>query len=118
MKDFLYHCFQKDHNLRISAKKLLRHPWMMSARRNVEPTPNPDQTLSRTVSPNKTQGKVGSLRATVHSNGIKLMPRVVSGGETMKAKKPITVYDEAVQRVQEWNEAINGELRVRVRSSG
>lgn len=26
-------CFQKDPNLRISAKKLLRHPWIMSAKR-------------------------------------------------------------------------------------
>lgn len=35
VKDFLMHCFQKDPNLRISAKKLLRHPWMMQARRQL-----------------------------------------------------------------------------------
>ncbi|KZV90279.1 hypothetical protein EXIGLDRAFT_837889 [Exidia glandulosa HHB12029] len=35
VKDFLYHCFQKDPNLRISAKKLLRHPWMVSARKSM-----------------------------------------------------------------------------------
>ncbi|KAJ6602259.1 hypothetical protein B0H10DRAFT_2178892 [Mycena sp. CBHHK59/15] len=35
VKDFLYHCFQKDCNLRISAKKLLRHPWMAAARRQM-----------------------------------------------------------------------------------
>lgn len=27
-------CFQKDHNLRVSARKLLKHPWIVSARRS------------------------------------------------------------------------------------
>ncbi|CAO1633766.1 unnamed protein product [Sympodiomycopsis kandeliae] len=36
VKDFLQHCFQKDANLRVSAKKLLRHPWMASAKRQLE----------------------------------------------------------------------------------
>lgn len=35
VKDFLYHCFQKDSNLRISARKLLKHPWMISARKQM-----------------------------------------------------------------------------------
>ncbi|KAF8513773.1 hypothetical protein JB92DRAFT_3083136 [Gautieria morchelliformis] len=35
VKDFLYHCFQKDCNLRISAKKLLKHPWMAAARKQM-----------------------------------------------------------------------------------
>lgn len=33
MTDFLLQCFQKDPNLRISARKLLRHPWIASAKR-------------------------------------------------------------------------------------
>ncbi|RUS20588.1 hypothetical protein BC937DRAFT_94880 [Endogone sp. FLAS-F59071] len=33
VKDFLMQCFQKDHNLRVSARKLLRHPWITSAKR-------------------------------------------------------------------------------------
>ena len=36
VKDFLIHCFQKDANLRVSARKLCRHPWMMSARRQLD----------------------------------------------------------------------------------
>lgn len=36
VKDFLVHCFQKDSNLRVSARKLCRHPWMMSARRQLD----------------------------------------------------------------------------------
>ena len=27
-------CFQKDHNLRVSARKLLKHPWIVNARRS------------------------------------------------------------------------------------
>ena len=37
VKDFLYHCFQKDPNLRISAKKLLKHPWMVASKRQKNP---------------------------------------------------------------------------------
>lgn len=33
-----------------------------------------------------------------------------TGGGTLSGKKPLTVYDEAVQKVQEWNEALNGLL--------
>ncbi|PWY97167.1 hypothetical protein BCV70DRAFT_71012 [Testicularia cyperi] len=36
VKDFLLHCFQKDANLRVSARKLLRHPWMVSANKQLE----------------------------------------------------------------------------------
>lgn len=31
VRDFLMQCFQKDPNLRVSAKKLLRHPWIAGA---------------------------------------------------------------------------------------
>ena len=33
VRDFLMQCFQKDHNLRVSARKLLKHPWIVNARR-------------------------------------------------------------------------------------
>ncbi|KAL1624529.1 Protein kinase of the Mitotic Exit Network [Diplodia seriata] len=33
VRDFLMQCFQKDPNLRVSAKKLLKHPWIVNARR-------------------------------------------------------------------------------------
>ena len=68
VKDFLYHCFQKDCNLRISAKKLLRHPWMASVRKQLstqQPSTGPE-------------------------------------------RRPLSNYnyDEAVLKVQEWNEAL------------
>ena len=34
VRDFLMQCFQKDPNLRISAKKLLKHPWIVSAKKS------------------------------------------------------------------------------------
>jgi serine/threonine protein kinase len=34
VRDFLMQCFQKDPNLRVSARKLLKHPWIVSARRS------------------------------------------------------------------------------------
>ncbi|KAF2466940.1 uncharacterized protein BDR25DRAFT_292636 [Lindgomyces ingoldianus] len=35
VRDFLMQCFQKNPNLRISAKRLLKHPWILSAKRTV-----------------------------------------------------------------------------------
>ena len=34
VRDFLMQCFQKDPNLRVSARKLLKHPWIVSAKRS------------------------------------------------------------------------------------
>ena len=78
VKDFLYHCFQKDCNLRISAKKLLRHPWMVAARKQV-----------------------------ANQQGTKA-PEGPSGGPE---RRPLSNYnyDEAVLKVQEWNEALKCE---------
>ncbi|KAK5105826.1 hypothetical protein LTR62_002106 [Meristemomyces frigidus] len=33
VRDFLLQCFQKDPNLRVSAKKLLRHPWILGSKK-------------------------------------------------------------------------------------
>ena len=76
VKDFLYHCFQKDCNLRISAKKLLRHPWMVAARKQ--------------MAGNQKE------RASEARNGAAPQPRPPSNYN----------YDEAVLKVQEWNEAL------------
>ncbi|WWC70634.1 uncharacterized protein I206_104585 [Kwoniella pini CBS 10737] len=120
VKDFLYHCFQKDPNLRVSAKKLLRHPWMMSVKKSNEAPSLPAQIKSGATG--RPQSRAGSVRVssggkdTVRSNEKKSSSSVgqtsigsagSGGGGTVRAKKPITVYDEAVQRVQEWNEALN-----------
>lgn len=75
VRDFLLQCFQKDSNLRISARKLLKHPWMVSARRQL------DQMKSR------------------HPGNL----------PTSASRAKLTPYDETVQRVQEWNRALDQE---------
>jgi len=83
VKDFLLHCFQKDCNLRISAKKLLRHPWMASAKKQM----------------NAAAGK--------EARSLEGGSQAFSGG-----KRPTSNYnfDEAVLKVQEWNEALKCDL--------
>ncbi|PFH54052.1 hypothetical protein AMATHDRAFT_53856 [Amanita thiersii Skay4041] len=82
VKDFLYHCFQKDCNLRISARKLLRHPWMIAARRQLA----------------EGKAKAGDNEGEAATEGA--------------TKPPINYnYDEAVLKVQEWNEALKSPSR-------
>ncbi|KII90830.1 hypothetical protein PLICRDRAFT_107006 [Plicaturopsis crispa FD-325 SS-3] len=85
VKDFLYHCFQKDCNLRISAKKLLKHPWMISARK---------QMSGATDRPNKMKEENGRTK----EDGATRPPSNYN-------------YDEAVLKVQEWNEALKSPTR-------
>lgn len=42
VRDFLMQCFQKDPNLRVTAKKLLKHPWIMSTKKE-EKTKKPTE---------------------------------------------------------------------------
>jgi serine/threonine protein kinase len=79
VKDFLLHCFQKDCNLRISAKKLLRHPWMASAKKQMNAAAG---KAARSME-GGSQAFTGGKRPTSNYN-----------------------YDEAVLKVQEWNEAL------------
>ncbi|KAH7885180.1 hypothetical protein F5I97DRAFT_1883246 [Phlebopus sp. FC_14] len=85
VKDFLLHCFQKDANLRISAKKLLKHPWMVSAKKQMNPS-------------SSKEGR-SSDGASLSSSG--------------PSKRPPSNYnyDEAVLQVQEWNEALKSPSR-------
>ncbi|CAG8672127.1 12721_t:CDS:2, partial [Acaulospora morrowiae] len=64
VKDFLMQCFQKDSNLRVSARKLLKHPWITNVQKKAADT--------------------------------RLEPRVS------------TDYDEVVESVKKWNEALKG----------
>lgn len=83
VKDFLYHCFQKDSNLRISAKKLLKHPWMVAARKQMANSHGGERSSD-----------AGNANGAGAPNG-----------------RPLSNYnyDEAVLKVQEWNEALKCE---------
>ncbi|KAG2060707.1 hypothetical protein BDR06DRAFT_948085 [Suillus hirtellus] len=84
VKDFLLHCFQKDCNLRISAKKLLRHPWMISAKKQMNMAAGNGQRAPE----GGPQSFPDSRRPKSNYN-----------------------YDEAVLKVQEWNEALKSPTR-------
>ncbi|EAU85791.2 STE/STE11/cdc15 protein kinase [Coprinopsis cinerea okayama7 len=84
VKDFLYHCFQKDCNLRISAKKLLKHPWMVATRKQM----NAGKAQSGEQAGDNASGSQGTRRPLSNYN-----------------------YDEAVLKVQEWNEALKSPTR-------
>jgi serine/threonine protein kinase len=92
VKDFLYHCFQKDPNLRVSGKKLLKHPWMVSARRQMSDG-------------NGATGSRPGSTASSHSEGSKKGGSGVSTGDGEKRHSNYN-FDEAVLKVQEWNEAL------------
>lgn len=90
VRDFLGQCFQKDANLRVGAKKLLRHPWMIAAKRQA------DQ-----------QRRDFDERQAAAAGGIVGGRRDLERGGA-GAARPTTVYEEEVSRVQEWNEALEG----------
>ncbi|TDL16904.1 Pkinase-domain-containing protein [Rickenella mellea] len=88
VKDFLYHCFQKDVNLRISAKKLLKHPWIVSARRQMGLNAGADKKGEKSENETENENERSG-------------PRLLSNFN----------YDEAVLKVQEWNEALKSPSR-------
>ncbi|ROV90537.1 hypothetical protein VPNG_10049 [Cytospora leucostoma] len=48
-RDFLMQCFQKDPNLRVSARKLLKHPWISTCRRSDAPVSRKPANFSQAV---------------------------------------------------------------------
>ncbi|KAG6008670.1 hypothetical protein E4U21_004025 [Claviceps maximensis] len=48
-RDFLMQCFQKDPNLRVSARKLLRHPWISGCRRAEAPVSKAPDNFNQAV---------------------------------------------------------------------
>ena len=68
-------CFQKDPNLRVSARKLLRHPWIVGCRRSdaavaKKPSDHHKQALEEVKQWNKAlKSSESSLRASTGSDG-------------------------------------------------
>ncbi|KAK4039454.1 hypothetical protein C8A01DRAFT_36582 [Parachaetomium inaequale] len=72
-RDFLMQCFQKDPNLRVSARKLLRHPWITGCRRSDAPVSKAPSNFSQAVEEVKQWNKAlksseGNLRASTGSD--------------------------------------------------
>ncbi|EDN09132.1 conserved hypothetical protein [Histoplasma mississippiense (nom. inval.)] len=49
VRDFLMQCFQKDPNLRVAARKLLKHPWIVNARRSDSVVPTKSTEYEKAV---------------------------------------------------------------------
>ncbi|KAJ7457589.1 hypothetical protein B0H11DRAFT_1818203, partial [Mycena galericulata] len=101
VKDFLYHCFQKDCNLRISAKKLLRHPWMAAARRQMADGKGRAATEEGPAAAGADAQKPSSSSSNARPGAQETQRRPLSNYN----------YDEAVLKVQEWNEALKSPSR-------
>ncbi|KAI0472804.1 cell division control protein [Xylariaceae sp. FL0804] len=71
-RDFLIQCFQKDPNLRVSARKLLKHNWIVGCRRSDAPVAKAPGDFSQAVDQVKQWNKAltssdSNLRASVGS---------------------------------------------------
>ncbi|CAJ2502460.1 Uu.00g098540.m01.CDS01 [Anthostomella pinea] len=72
-RDFLIQCFQKDPNLRVSAKKLLKHNWIVGCRRSDAPVSKVPADYSQAVEEVKQWNKAltssdSNLRASTGSD--------------------------------------------------
>ncbi|KAK4122296.1 hypothetical protein N657DRAFT_682095 [Parathielavia appendiculata] len=72
-RDFLMQCFQKDPNLRVSARKLLRHAWITGCRRSDAPVSKAPSNFSQAVEEVKQWNKAlksseNNLRASTGSD--------------------------------------------------
>ncbi|KUJ11995.1 cell division control protein-like protein 15 [Mollisia scopiformis] len=80
-RDFLMQCFQKDPNLRVSARKLLKHAWIVGSRRSDAPVAKPPANFNEAVEEVKQWNEAlksptgaGSFRASTRSNAASPMP--------------------------------------------
>ncbi|KAG9240832.1 cell division control protein-like protein 15 [Calycina marina] len=79
-RDFLMQCFQKDPNLRVSAKKLSKHAWIVGSRRTDAPVAKQPANFSEAVEEVKQWNEAlksptgGSFRVSSRSNVASPMP--------------------------------------------
>ena len=83
-------CFQKDPNLRVSARKLLRHPWITGCRRSDAPVSKAPSNFSQAVEEVKQWNKAlksseNNLRASTGSDS------AAPGHRANLAKMPISL---------------------------
>ncbi|XP_044715609.1 kinase [Hirsutella rhossiliensis] len=91
-RDFLMQCFQKDPNLRVSARKLLRHAWIAGSRRAKAPVSkapaNFNQAVEEVKQWNKALNSDSALRSSTGSDITGPSSRFTSG---TPAKGPLTL---------------------------
>ncbi|EPE05649.1 cell division control protein [Ophiostoma piceae UAMH 11346] len=97
-RDFLMQCFQKDPNLRVSAKKLGRHPWIVSCRRSDAPaSKKPSEAVEEVVRWNRAlESSETNLRASTgsDSSGPPLMGPLILrnlAGDVQRSGRPLNL---------------------------
>ncbi|AEO56101.1 hypothetical protein MYCTH_2300618 [Thermothelomyces thermophilus ATCC 42464] len=98
-RDFLMQCFQKDPNLRVSARKLLRHAWITGCRRSDAPVAKAPSNFSQAVEEVKQWNKAlksseGNLRASTGSDipGHRANPGRMPLSLTTKQRPPADAF--------------------------
>lgn len=89
-------CFQKNPTLRISAKRLLKHPWILSAKRTVPAVPTKPTEYTEAVKSvqewNEALKSPGSLRRSRLASGApKPSPKAANGAGAPPRKAPVNV---------------------------
>ncbi|UNI20940.1 Non-specific serine/threonine protein kinase [Purpureocillium takamizusanense] len=83
-RDFLMQCFQKDPNLRVTARKLLRHAWIAGSRRAEAPVSkapaNFNQAVEEVKQWNKALNSDSNLRTSIGSEFMGPSSRFIAGG--------------------------------------
>lgn len=105
VRDFLMQCFQKDPNLRVSAKKLLKHPWILGAKKGERGSAVMDPDVSVKMvqewnqwlasSPKEAKGDALSRRGSA-KHGSRPVSRS-DGKTTTKYETPATVARGGLQ---------------------
>ncbi|KAJ5787271.1 hypothetical protein N7457_002261 [Penicillium paradoxum] len=114
VKDFLMQCFQKDPNLRVSARKLLKHPWILNARRTESVIPKKSTEYEEAVksvqewnealrSPETGTSKkkqrpdhpsTTGLPSTRHNSLVDTLPSPTSIKSTDRFRSPVSAGDD------------------------
>ncbi|KAF2833574.1 Pkinase-domain-containing protein [Ophiobolus disseminans] len=97
LREFLMECFQKNPTLRISAKRLLKHPWILSAKRTVPAVPTKPTEYTEAVKSvqewNEALKSPNSLRrsARLASGAPKPSPVSANGAVAASRRAPVNV---------------------------
>ncbi|KAL2261244.1 hypothetical protein VTK26DRAFT_4515 [Humicola hyalothermophila] len=95
-RDFLMQCFQKDPNLRVSARKLLRHAWITGCRRSDAPVAKAPSNFSQAVEEVKQWNKAlrsseTNLRVSVGSDHSAPLAQAHRPNLVTSARPPLTL---------------------------
>ncbi|KNG43985.1 ste ste11 cdc15 protein kinase [Stemphylium lycopersici] len=96
LREFLMECFQKNPTLRISAKRLLKHPWILSAKRTVPAVPTKPTEYQEAVKSvqewNEALKSPNSLRRSSRLSGVhRSSPAAANGAGAASRRAPAHV---------------------------